>query len=38
MQLMKSARQQVLEIFTDKMDFPWRLKAFGKAYQVMKGS
>ncbi|KAH8779700.1 thiamine diphosphate-binding protein [Hyaloscypha sp. PMI_1271] len=28
----------VLEIFTDKMDFPWRLKAFGKAYQVMKGS
>ncbi|KAH8794163.1 thiamine diphosphate-binding protein [Hyaloscypha finlandica] len=35
--LTKSARQQVLEIFTDKMDFPWRLKAFGKAYQEMKG-
>jgi pyruvate decarboxylase len=35
---MKSARQQVLEIFTDKMDFPWRLKAFGKAYQEMKGT
>ncbi|CZR58836.1 related to pyruvate decarboxylase [Phialocephala subalpina] len=28
---------QVLEIFTDKMDFPWRLKAFGRAYRDMKG-
>ncbi|KAE9378814.1 pyruvate decarboxylase [Stipitochalara longipes BDJ] len=28
----------VLEIFTDKMDFPWRLKAFGEAYKQMKGN
>ncbi|PMD66728.1 pyruvate decarboxylase [Hyaloscypha bicolor E] len=28
----------VLEIFTDKMDFPWRLKAFGEAYREMKGT
>lgn len=28
----------VLEIFTDKMDFPWRLKAFGQAYREMKGT
>jgi pyruvate decarboxylase len=29
--------KQILEIFTDKMDFPWRLKAFGQAYREMKG-
>ncbi|KUJ14027.1 pyruvate decarboxylase, partial [Mollisia scopiformis] len=28
---------QVIEIYVDKMDFPWRLKAFGKAYRDMKG-
>jgi len=27
----------VLEIFTDRMDFPWRLKALGEAYKEIKG-